>query len=114
VHAGIQWVAHSAGPIRAVGYHALDGRPAFKLALHVVDGHWILYLGHLWDSSWSIVDVTDPEKPRLVEFIKEPPNTWTLQVAVHASVLATDWSRSRQAGAVIPLVRSERAFNCGT
>ena len=43
-----------------VGYCDLGGRPGFKLALHERDGRWLLYTGHLWESGWSVLDVTDP------------------------------------------------------
>lgn len=66
--------------VEVVGYHDLDGRPGFKLAMTCVDDRWLLYLGHFWHSGWSIVDVTDPEDPQLVTFVDGPPDTWTLQV----------------------------------
>ena len=47
-----------------VGYHDLDGRPAFKLALQVVGDRWYLYTSHFWDRGWSVLDVTDPSRPR--------------------------------------------------
>ena len=70
-----------------VGYHALDGRPAFKLALQVVNGRWYLYTSHFWDSGWSVLDVTDPAQPELLTFVPGPPNTATLQVQVADGLL---------------------------
>ncbi len=69
------WVEAVGGPIQPLAYHDLEDRPGFKLALHVVGGRWYLYVGHLWHSGWSIVDVTDPEAPKLVRFLAGPPNT---------------------------------------
>ncbi len=49
--------------MRPIGYSDLDGRGAFKMAIKHVGG-WYLYMGHLWDRGWSIVDVTDPANPK--------------------------------------------------
>src|SRR5215210_3447629 len=73
-----------------VGYAAVDGRPAFKLALQVVDDRWFLYCGHLWHSGWSIVDVTDPQRPDFVRFLPGPSNTWTSQVNVADGLMVTN------------------------
>ena len=75
--------------IRLVGYSDLDGRPGFKLALHEVGGQRFLYLGHLWDNGWTVVDVTDASKPRPLAYIEGPPNTWTLQVQAADGLLLT-------------------------
>lgn len=37
-----------------VGYHDLESRPAFKIAMQVVDQRWYLYLAHFWTSGWTI------------------------------------------------------------
>jgi hypothetical protein len=65
-----------------LGYHDLEGRPGFKLAMQVVDDRWYLYMGHFWHSGWTVMDVTDPRKPELVCWLPGPPNTWTLQIQV--------------------------------
>jgi hypothetical protein len=65
-----------------VGYHDLDGRPAFELALQVVADRWYLYTTHFWDSAWSVLDVTEPSRPTPVAFVPGPANTATLQVQV--------------------------------
>jgi hypothetical protein len=55
------WAAKNMMP---VGYSDLDGHcGAFKIAIKQVNGRWYLYLGHLWNHGWSIVDVTDPVNP---------------------------------------------------
>lgn len=65
-----------------IGYDDLDGRSGFKLALHEHRDRWYLYVAALWHSGWSIVDVTEPRRPRFVRWIEGPPNTWTIQVQV--------------------------------
>lgn len=75
--------------VRVAGYHDLDERPAFKLAMQEVGGRLYLYAGHLWHRGWSVLDVTDPGAPRLLRFIDGPANTWTIQVQVAASRMIT-------------------------
>jgi hypothetical protein len=76
--------------VNFVGYHDLDRKPAFKMAMQVVDGRWYLYLGHLWHRGWSILDVTDPVHPELLKFIPGPDNTATSQVQVADGLMITN------------------------
>lgn len=78
-----------------VGFHDLDGRPAFKIAVHEVDGRWLLYLSGFWHSGWSVLDVTDPTDPELVNFIPGPENTFTLQVEVAEGRMITSLEEPR-------------------
>jgi len=73
--------------VRLVGYHDLDGRPGLKLAMHEADGRRLLYVGSVFHSGWSVVDVTEPATPQLLNFVAGPPNTWTLQVQVADDLL---------------------------
>jgi hypothetical protein len=76
--------------MRPVGYSGLEGRGgAFKMAIKQVNGHWYLFLGHLWNRGWSIVDVTQPEDPKYLKFVPGPDNTWTIQVDFHDNLLLT-------------------------
>jgi hypothetical protein len=83
------WVAARSGPIEPIGYHDLKDRPGFKLALHSANGRTYLYVAHLWHPGWSILDVTDPRRPELVNHIEGPANTWTLQVTIRDGLMAT-------------------------
>lgn len=75
---------------RLIGYCDLDGRPGLKLAMHEADdGRRYMYVGSVFHAGWSIVDVTDPAAPTLVNFLEGPPNTWTLQVQVADGKLIT-------------------------
>ena len=76
-----------------LGYHDLNGKPAFKLAMQEVNGHWYLYLAHLWHRGWSILDVTDPTAPEFVAFIPGPENTWTIQIQVADGKMITGLER---------------------
>jgi hypothetical protein len=72
-----------------LGYHDLDGRSGFKLALQEVAGRFFLYVAGFWHSGWGILDVTDPGHPELLRFLEGPPNTWTLQVQVADGTMIT-------------------------
>src|SRR5690348_9500724 len=70
-----------ASNMRPAGYSNLDGRGgAFKMAIRQVNGRWYLYMAHLWNHGWTIVDVTDAANPRVAKFISGPDNTWTIQM----------------------------------
>ena len=86
------WAAKNMMP---VGYSDLDGHGgAFKIAIKQVNGRWYLYLGHLWNHGWSIVDVTDPANPKYLEFIPGPENTWTIQMELHDNIMLTALQKS--------------------
>lgn len=68
--------------LERVGYHDLDGKAAFKLAMQEVDDRFYLYATSFWDPGLFILDVTDPGAPELVRFVAGPENTWALQVQV--------------------------------
>lgn len=75
--------------VEAVGYSDLDHRPAFKMAIREVRGRWYLYTGHFWHHGWSVVEVTDPTRPEVVNFLPGPEGTWTLQVDLHGDTMIT-------------------------
>jgi hypothetical protein len=75
--------------VEAVGYCDLDERPAFKMTIRESGGRWFLYTGHFWHSGWSVVDVTRPTKPEVVNFLPGPPDTWTLQVDLAGDTMIT-------------------------
>ena len=75
--------------VRVVSYSEVDGRPPFKLAIQERDGRWYLYMGHLWDRGWTIMDVTDPHKPSVLNFISGPKNTWTIQMDLEDGKMIT-------------------------
>lgn len=87
--------------VSLTGYHDLEGRPGFKLAIERVDDRWLLYLAHLFHSGWSIVDVTDPSTPELVRFVEGPSNTMTKQIQVADGKMVTALERPKS-GAGVP------------
>ena len=79
--------------VEAIGYLPLQDKPAFKMALHKAGERWYWYCAHLWESGWSIVEVTDPENPRFVRFIEGPANAWTLQIQIADGRMVTSIER---------------------
>ena len=75
--------------VEVIAYHDLDRRPGFKMTILERDGRWLLYTGCFWHRGWNIVDVTDPTRPELVNFIPGPANTFTLQVDLADNTLIT-------------------------
>lgn len=81
--------------VSLVGFHDLEGRPAFKIALQEVDGRWYLYLADFWHSGWTVLDVTEPSTPEFLTHIDGPDNTFTLQVQVADGLLVTSLEQPR-------------------
>lgn len=79
--------------IQQVGYHDLDDRPGFKMGIWETNGEWYLYVGHLFHSGWSVLNVTDPRKPIHENFIEGPPDTWTLQMQTIDGRLITNYEQ---------------------
>jgi len=79
--------------IEPVGYHDLNGRPAFKLAMQEVNNRWYLYVAHLWHRGWSVLDVTDPTAPEFRTFVPGPENSWTIQIQVADGKMITALER---------------------
>jgi hypothetical protein len=77
----------------AISYLPLEDRPAFKMAIHRDGQRWYLYTAHFWHAGWSIVDITDPARPRFVKFIEGPENTWTLQIQIAEGRMITALER---------------------
>jgi hypothetical protein len=72
-----------------IGYHDLDQKPVFKLALIEREGRWYLYTGYLWERGWAVIDVTDPTDPQPIRSIPGPEGTWTIQVQAANNLLVT-------------------------
>src|SRR5437763_1576822 len=59
--------------IEQVGYHDLNGKPGFQMAMQEVDGRYYIYSATFAHPGWHILDVTDPAKPDYVKWIDGPP-----------------------------------------
>jgi hypothetical protein len=45
------------------------------------------YIGHVCSKGFSVVDVRDPTRPKTVNYIQNPSNTWSLHLQVHDDLL---------------------------
>jgi hypothetical protein len=80
--------------IDLIGYHDLDGKPGFQMAMQSVNGRYYLYLAHFRAAGWTILDVTEPSRPRYVQFLKGPdfPVQSTLKIQVADGIMVTSMS----------------------
>jgi hypothetical protein len=91
--------------VEFVGFHDLNGKPGFKMAIQCVKERWYLYVANLWQpSGWQILDVTDPAKPELLKYIPGPENTMTIQVQVAEGKMITSL---QTIGAGVPAERAK-------
>jgi hypothetical protein len=75
--------------VELLGYHDLQGRPGFKLAMQESGGRFYLYAASLWHNGWSILEVTDPRNPKLERWVEGPPNTQCAQIQVADRLMVT-------------------------
>jgi hypothetical protein len=71
--------------MRLVGFHDLSGRGAYQPVIHQQGERWIAYVGHhrggavnplnnrREDNGTSLLDVTDPARPKLLHHVPGPP-----------------------------------------
>jgi hypothetical protein len=70
--------------MKAIGHSDQGGRPD---AVQVMVARGYAYVGHLFSNGFSVIDVRDPRRPRAVEYIPAPPNTWNLHLQAHEDLL---------------------------
>ena len=59
--------------MRLVGYSDQGGRcDGVQIMVH----RGYAYIGHIFSKGFSVVDVRDPTRPKPVNYIAAPPNTW--------------------------------------
>ncbi|AZM47715.1 hypothetical protein DMB38_19725 [Streptomyces sp. WAC 06738] len=78
--------------VEVVGYCDLEERPGFKMSVKEKNGRWYLYTGHFWHPGWSVVDVTDPARARVLDWLPapgHPGNTVANQVTLHGDTMIT-------------------------
>src|SRR4051812_46931534 len=80
-----------ASGLRPIGYTDLHGRRGgIKLSIKKVGDRWVLYKG---GNGIEVVDVTNPEDPRLVKVVPGPKGTSAFQVTQHDKLLLLGLSR---------------------
>ena len=101
--------------IEQIGYHDLNGKPGFQMAMQEVDGRYYIYSATFAHPGWHILDVTDPAKPDYVKWIDGPPlkgqGTPKIQVAGGLMITAlggtlpflhgTEWGDPFEQGVII-------------
>ena len=70
--------------MRLIGHTDQNGRGDGQQIM-VQGGH--AYIGHVCSRGFSVVDVRDPTRPKTVNYIENPPNTWSLHLQVHDDLL---------------------------
>jgi len=70
--------------MRLIGHSDQGGRSDGQ---QVIVHRGYAYIGHVCSRGFSVVDVRDPAKPRTVNYIENPPNTWSLHLQVHDDLL---------------------------
>jgi hypothetical protein len=84
--------------VEVIGYSNENGHVPFKLSIQQANGRWYLYTASLYDRGWSILDVTDPADPTVVNWVPGPPNTFTVQVDIADGKMITALERSQFGG----------------
>jgi hypothetical protein len=93
--------------IRLVGHSDQGGR-ADGVQLMVQNKH--AYVGHMFSKGFSVVDVSDPKKPRTVNYVPAPPNTWNIHLQAHGDLLLVINAKDMFAASVF---QDERAYYSG-
>jgi hypothetical protein len=77
-----------------VGHCDLDGKGD---CMHVQVGDGVAYVGHMGynDNGTSIIDVSNPKKPKLITQIKRPAGTHTHKVQLNGKLLLVNHERNR-------------------
>ncbi len=79
--------------IDLIGYHDLNDKPGFQMALQTVEKRWYLYVAHWLHQGLTILEVTKPSKPRFVKYVAEPggkPGTCCFKVQVADGIMVTN------------------------
>src|SRR4051794_38592785 len=63
--------------VEYVGFTNLNGHLPFKIDIQQINGRWYMYAGAQVDRGWSVLDVTDPANPKVLNWIPGPANTRT-------------------------------------
>lgn len=65
--------------------HSDQGGRADGMQLMVHRGY--AYVAHMFSGGFSVLDVRDPQKPRVVNHVPAPANTWTIHLQAHDDLL---------------------------
>ena len=68
-----------------LGHTDQGGGRADGVQIMVHDG--FAYIGHIFSKGFSVIDVKDPRRPKPVDYVPAPHNTWTLHLQQHEDLL---------------------------
>jgi hypothetical protein len=74
----------SASGLRAIGYSDQGGRPD---GVQIMVNKRHAFVGHLFNSGVTVLDVRDPRRPTPVAHLAAPPNTWTIHLQTHGDLM---------------------------
>src|SRR5712675_840674 len=70
--------------MRLVGHSDQGGRcDGVQIMVH----RGYAYIGHIFSKGFTVVDVRNPKKPKVVKHVAAPPNTWTLHLQAFDDLL---------------------------
>jgi len=70
-----------------ITYHDLNEKPGFQMAMQKANDRYYLYITGRAVPGWHILDVTEPIKPRHIQFLEGPPNTATIKMQVADGIM---------------------------
>jgi hypothetical protein len=68
------------------------------------------YIGHMFSKGFSVVDVRDPIKPKAVNYVEAPRNTWNIHLQTHDDLLLVINAKDMFAQSVF---QDEKAYYTG-
>ena len=93
--------------LRIIGHCDQGGRPdGVQIMVH--RGH--AYVGHMFSTGFSVIDVRDPANPRAVNYLPAPPGTWNIHLQTHDDLLLVIHAKDMFAAAEFA---DERAYYRG-
>ena len=99
--------ADHARNMRIVGHSDQGGRPD---GVQVMVHRGFAYVGHMFSKGFSVIDVRDASKPRPVNYVAAPANTWNIHLQTHDELLLVIHAKDMFAAAEFA---DERAYYSG-
>ena len=88
--------------VEFISFTDLDGHIPFKISVWQVNGRWYMYAGAQNDRGWTVLDITNPAEPSVLNWIPGPANTRTVQVDIAEGKMITGLERSQRGGDTDP------------
>src|SRR5690606_19245439 len=93
--------------MRVIGHTDQGGRPdGMQLMVH----RGYAYVSHMFSKGFSVIDVRDPQHPRVVNYLAALPNPWNIHLQTHDDLLLVINAKDMFAAAEFA---DERAYYSG-